>query len=259
MKSAQCGRGGGGGRIVGGREVQRGEHPSIVSLKFGGGHICGGTLISEEWVLTAAHCVNDYRARTISVTIREHNVLEPEYPIDAYTVKPSKIIVHEHYADEGMNVTQANDIALIKLSSPIRLEGDEFAAAACLPDNDSETFTGQNASAVGWGRAAEDPNVTPPPILQQVILPVISNQECSSLLAGIFKIGRGQMCAGFREGGKDACQGDSGGPLYVRKGRIDYLVGITSFGEGCARPDLPGVYARTSYYLNWIRHNMNTN
>ncbi|CAG0883141.1 unnamed protein product [Cyprideis torosa] len=237
MKSAQCGRGGRGGRIIGGRLVQRGEHPSIVSLQIGRRHFCGGTLIGEEWVLTAAHCVNDrYTARTMSVAIREHNVLEPEYPIDAYTVKPSKVIVHERY-EKGIDATLANDIALIKLSPPIRLEGDEFAGAACLPKDDSETFTGQNAIAVGWGWAAEDdPN--PPPILQQVTLPVISNQECSRLLAGIFKIGRGQICAGFREGGKDACKGDSGGPLYIRKGGIDYLVGITSFGEGCAQPEL---------------------
>ena len=218
-------------KIVGGVQATKGEFPFIVSLKSSyGSHFCGGSLIKKNWVLTAAHCVEGGYLK--GVTIGLHN--------QADTVGVEKFTVLEIIKNPGWDTnTMDNDFALVKLS------GDSKFAPIAL--NAKEITSKVDFVTAGWGTTSEGGGVSK--ILMKVTVPFVDNAVCSAAYDGVTD---SMICAGYKEGGKDSCQGDSGGPLIVGTGSNMALAGVVSWGEGCARPNKYGVYAKVNGALDWI-------
>ncbi|MFY2560000.1 serine protease [Corallococcus terminator] len=265
--------------IVGGIEAWPYSWPWIVSLQSIGYHFCGGSLLRvgsqprTDIVLTAAHCVADDRIPEFRVVAGVHDVRGPG--ARQVTTRVAKIVYHPDYDPE----TSENDIAVLKLETPVAfgsgtstscgrtssphrssrsshppVRGWPVAQPVCLPSPGQQVPVGASASIAGWGLTKEDDYDTSS-ILMQVKVPIVSDEALVAAYAQErIPIAPALMLgAGFPEGGKDSCQGDSGGPLVLAEPDGSYaLHGLTSFGLGCGRPGLPGVYTRVSPYLPWI-------
>ncbi|XP_014204227.1 trypsin-1-like [Copidosoma floridanum] len=250
-----------GGRIVGGQDAVPREFPWMVSITRKGGHICGGTILSSKFVLTAAHCFcardDMMPAAQIRVTVGEHDLHGPELP-GAATETVRNMIIHPDFECGKYS----NDIALLELRDDVAWS--DSVKPACLPpqfgDTDYSVFSGEVAVAAGWGWLGEDKSAhTKSHVLQKVGVNVIEDKVCSDWYASqgkVFRVKYGQMCAGHENGGRDACAADSGGPLMVSDGNEKTMViGIVSTGIGCARKRLPGIYTRVSEFVPWIFEN----
>ncbi|XP_048365632.1 plasma kallikrein [Sphaerodactylus townsendi] len=234
-------------RVVGGTNSTLGEWPWQVSLHVKISiqkHHCGGSIISDRWILTAAHCTEDLLMpgiwRVYSGILKQSEINE-----NTSFFKVQEIIVHPQYeiSEEGY------DIALMKLDRPMNFS--DLQQPLCLPANEETNENPGYTSCwvTGWGYTSERGEIQD--VLQKVNIPLITNAECQ-LRYRDFNIHSKMVCAGYREGGKDACKGDSGGPLSCKHKETWYLVGITSWGEGCARPEHPGVYTNVAEFVEWI-------
>ncbi|KAK9498353.1 hypothetical protein O3M35_003004 [Rhynocoris fuscipes] len=246
-------------RIVGGSNAKPAEFPWQVSLqrsiRSSSFHICGGAVISSYWILTAAHCVTDMPASALSVVAGDYDLYKKEG--HEQRVNVVKVITQNYTKASFMN-----DIALLQVNPPLRLDGN-WIAPICLPEAGAKfsvylIVTGF-ATVTGWGRLSQIGGL--PNILQKLTLPLVDDSVCRRWYtsAGYSKLPAGncQLCSGLEKGGKDSCQGDSGGPLSCKRndGRY-YLCGIVSYGIGCARPKLPGIYTEVSCYTDWIKNNL---
>ena len=146
--------------------------------------------------------------------------------------------------------TNDNDIAIVKLATPLTLGGD--VQALCLPSTNFDPNDGANCFVSGWGSLAS--GGTYPDQLQYVGVPVVSQSRCNDAYGNV--ITDNMICAGLDQGGKDSCQGDSGGPFVCMEGGTPVITGVVSWGKGCADPKYPGVYARVTPYLDWIKQHM---
>jgi trypsin len=232
--------------VVGGNDAEPGEYTSVAEITFGP-FLCTGTLIAPNWVLSAGHCGSvtgaavgspaSWPAPLIDVRIGGLHSGEGE------RVPVSRVVLNPNYL-----ATSGYDISLLQLSrnstqAPTKVAG---AGERSLWDpGDLETI-------VGWGATSEGGDS--PDTLQEGEVPITTDAYCAGAYSDFDA--QTMVCAGFPQGGVDTCQGDSGGPMFGRTGTGELrVVGATSFGEGCARPDRPGVYARVadSVLREWIR------
>lgn len=189
-----CGVRGRKDRIVGGAEAQPHDFPWIVGLFRQNKLYCGATLISDTYLLTAAHCVDGMEPGEIKAYIGGHNITKDYTEVR----RVKKIIQHEFFNIFSFN----NDIALIKLFKPVKFGSK--AQPACLPDGSTSDFTGSLSIISGWGRIAE--KMAPSPVLRTVVVPVWSREQCEETPYGPNRITDNMICSGYAEGGKDACQ-----------------------------------------------------
>ncbi|KAE8621369.1 hypothetical protein XENTR_v10004799 [Xenopus tropicalis] len=237
-----------GNRIVGGSQASLGDWPWQVSLQFNERHICGGSIITPNYILTAAHCVEGVYSSPYPWTVYVGSLYKSTGGT-RYSVK--SLIGHQNYDTKTKN----NDIALMRLKSPITLTST--VQPVCLPNAGMLWTSGQSCWTSGWGATIE--GGTSSGVLNAAMVPLIDSDTCNRAVVYNGAVTATMICAGYLRGGIDSCQGDSGGPLVTKTSSLWWLVGDTSWGTGCANMNKPGVYGNITELLPWIFLQMQTN
>ncbi|XP_030554489.1 trypsin delta-like [Drosophila novamexicana] len=222
-------------RIVNGYPIDIREAPWQVSIQKNGFHFCGGSILSSKIILTAAHCLARKETRILSIRAGSKY-----WRNGGQVVKVAEIKIHNAYHARK----HLHDIALMRLAKPIRLGYN----AQAISLTSSVPREGAKAFVTGWGLLKAKSRKRPS-ILQEVNLRIMTYKRCQRTNYGRYGyyISRQMICASLNS--NDACQGDSGGPLVSRK----QLVGIVSWGKGCASRGFPGVYTNIAYYSRWLK------
>ncbi|XP_031197863.1 transmembrane protease serine 11A isoform X1 [Mastomys coucha] len=227
-------------RIVSGNPAAKGAWPWQVSLQRSNIHQCGGTLIGNMWVVTAAHCFRT-NPNPRQWTLSFGTTINP--PLMKREVR--RIIMHERYRPPARD----HDIALVQFSP--RVTFSDEVRRICLPEPSASFPSNSTVYITGFGAlyyGGESQNE-----LREARVQIISNDICKQRHVYGNEIKRGMFCAGFLEGIYDACRGDSGGPLVIRDNKDTwYLIGIVSWGDNCGQKNKPGVYTQVTYYRRWI-------
>ncbi|XP_055726711.1 transmembrane protease serine 13-like [Salvelinus fontinalis] len=237
-------------RIIGGSAANLGDWPWQVSLHFRGFHTCGGTLVAPDFVVTAAHCF----PRKDSSYLVPNNwrlymgmVSQTMLPVPEMV---EKIIVHESYDDNTNNY----DIALLKLTHYI--DYSNSIQPVCLPAYDKTVSPGTKCWTSGFG-TTEQGTARGSTSLMEVTVDIIDSSVCNRNTVYNGQVSQNMLCAGDIKGSKDSCQRDSGGPLVCKDSdQRWYLMGVTSWGVGCGRRNMPGVYSHVSRLLPWVYSKM---
>jgi len=241
-------------RIFGGRPVTTGKYPWMAALFYrdcspSTCQFCGGSLVRPNRIVTAAHCAAALGANTlIDVFIGEERLSN-----QGEVLQVSEFVVHPDFNPNTLD----NDLAVLKLASESSFQPIDLIAPG---DPDGLTAPGSRVTAIGWGATSEGgPGSLD---LMEIDVPIIEN----SVAAVEYKklgstITDNMLAAGLLQGGGDACQGDSGGPLIAfernsQNSIVPILVGVTSWGIGCARPKLPGLYTRLANYSDWLQETL---
>ncbi|KAK3203300.1 hypothetical protein GRF29_112g843675 [Pseudopithomyces chartarum] len=218
--------------IVGGEAASAGDFPFIVSLQVSGSHFCGGSLLNANTVVTAGHCGVAYSASQVSVRAGSLNRNS-----GGTVVKVSSIKTYSGFNQNTLD----GDVSIIKLATSIPTSST--IGYATLAAAGSDPASGSTLTVAGWGTTSSGGSSLPT-ALRKVSVPVVARTTCASQYKSIdpsYQITTNMFCAGLTQGGKDSCQGDSGGPIVDSS---KTLVGLVSWGDGCAEPNAPGVYTR---------------
>ncbi|XP_051037904.1 uncharacterized protein LOC127220220 [Phodopus roborovskii] len=233
-------------RIVGGRACKDGECPwQALLINDNNEGFCGGTILNEFYILTAAHCL--YQAKRFKVRVGDRNTEQEEGNEMSHEV--DVVIKHNKFVRE----TYDFDIAVLKLKTPITFRMN--VAPACLPQKDwaeATLMTQKSGIVSGFGRTHEKGRQSN--ILKMLEVPYVDRNTCK--LSSSFTITQNMFCAGYDAKLEDACQGDSGGPHVTRFKDTHFVTGIVSWGEGCARKGKYGIYTKVTAFLKWIDKSM---
>ncbi|XP_050952759.1 transmembrane protease serine 9 [Labeo rohita] len=234
-------------RISGGLSALEGSWPWQVSIQRGSRHICGGSIISHRWVITASHCFrnsNNYKLRIVAGVISR-----PRHGKSVQYRSVHHVILHEKFNRSNYD----NDVALLHLHYPLYFT--KHVQPVCIMKNEMEEkqLSFSSCYITGWGSSVFEGMLVN--TLQEAEVDVINTGICNQRSWYDGHVNDNMICAGFDKGGVDTCQGDSGGPLqcYSKVMERFYLYGVTSHGEDCALPNKPGIYTRASRYTVWLR------
>uniref|UniRef100_A0A4W5LNE7 Transmembrane serine protease 2 n=1 Tax=Hucho hucho TaxID=62062 RepID=A0A4W5LNE7_9TELE len=233
-------------RIVGGDKAVSGAWPWQVSLHSNYQHQCGGSIISPEWIITAAHCVETLSQPSQWTVYAGYLTLTQMANATGNSV--GRVISHEKYDKQ----TKDNDIALMKLNTPLTMS--DKVRPVCLPNFRVNLTPQREAWISGWGSIRSGGFVSE--YLRQAQITMYSRHTCNAQLVYNGHLTASMICAGTLAGGVDSCQGDSGGPMVAKEGSLWWLVGDTSWGIGCALKNKPGIYGNVSHFLPWIYEQM---
>ncbi|KAH8294620.1 hypothetical protein KR018_000436, partial [Drosophila ironensis] len=225
-------------RIVGGFPAEITSIPYIVSIQLYGIHHCGGSIINNRTILTAAHCLAGTQRRLLKVKVGGTT----RDPKDGKLFAVASIHPHDKWSSKTMDY----DIGIIRLTSALAFSRKQLVLfqVKAIGINSKKVADGQFATIAGWGFTSSNGPIAES--LRYARVPIVNQTVCRNLLGN--KITDRMLCAGYLRGGTDACQQDSGGPLVLR----DQLVGIVSWGVGCAQAKKPGVYARLETLASWV-------
>merc|ERR1712018_613903 len=231
--------------IVGGEDAEDGEFPWQIQLRSSSSDrslLCGGWVLNENWVGTAAHCCVGKLPRGVHVVAGGILRVEDDEGEEQFS-DVTEIVIHEDYSSRN----HENDICLLHLKTALNMT--DFVQPVTLPAQMELTPEGADCIVTGWGTLHSGDFLLPDK-LQKVTVPVIGDTVCDEKYEPQYKIYDSMICAGVEEGGKDSCQGDSGGPMVNAETKA--LVGVVSWGIGCADASHPGVYTEVAYYVDWI-------
>ncbi|XP_038611878.1 probable threonine protease PRSS50 [Tachyglossus aculeatus] len=244
-------------RIRGGQESLEGKWPWQVSLQLDRRHVCGGSLLSRWWILTAAHCFNS------SEDISSYSVHVGELTLfselgDPYMFSVERVVVHPDYSRGGYLWA---DLALVKLQPAVQLSPRSLPICLAAPTLRLQRRKKASCWVTGWGRISEEVNLPWPFALQEAEVSLLDRSTCERRYRQIFGrepsyrpiITKDKICAGDPKGLKNPCRGDSGGPLVCELGGRWVQVGVVSWGRACGKPPyVPVVYTQVSPFAKWI-------
>lgn len=239
--NCKCGRANRVQKIVGGVQTEENEYPWQVGLIRTSGSrspFCGGSLISSKEVLTAAHCTANGGANYVLLGEHNLNINDGER-----VVRVCSVLQHSSYNSGTVDY----DFAVLRLCDEVTFQTD--IQPACLPSSSSNNYDNRDAVVSGWGTLSSGGSTASIP--REVTVRTMTNSACSSGTAYSSSDITGRMLCASNPG-KDACQGDSGGPLVTAEGSGFTLIGVVSWGQGCAQSNAPGVYSRVTDQLSWV-------
>jgi secreted trypsin-like serine protease len=227
--------------IVGGVDVAIADHPWQISLQQNGGHFCGGSIISDRWIMTAQHCIEGERASTLSILAGASRLSRAG---EGQLRRVARIVPVSGYT----TASRGKDMALLELTQPLsftdRVQPIALATAADVAAG--ATAAGITATVTGWGSIRS--GGSSPDALRGAAVPMVTLSQAQRVYRE--RLTDDQIAAGGN--GRDSCQGDSGGPLTVDSPRGRLLVGVVSWGYGCGDPGVPGLYANVAFYAEWV-------